>query len=45
MARQRRKLIDSREHILELLDAAAEEVKLAKDGRLVEVELLALWLR
>ena len=40
--RERRELLDGREHVDELLDAAAEEVELAEDHVLVEVELLAL---
>ncbi len=32
-------LLDGREHVLQLLDPAAEEIELTEDGRLVEVEL------
>ena len=36
-------LLDRREHVDQLLYAPAEEVELAEDDILVEVELLALW--
>ena len=39
---QRLELVDSREHIDELVDPPAEEIKLAEDLRLAEIKLLAL---
>ena len=45
VAREIGELLDGGEHVLQLLDAPAEQVELAEDGRLIKVELLALGLR